>query len=531
MIRGETGDVLVRDTEAMQRAQATAAELLQWAARVDETALARQFADVTEVQESGRRDRFIVSGIGLLLVLGLSMWVSRRVYRGVNKLGAGFQRFGAGDFATPIEVTSTDEISALARDANTMAARLDKLNRDRDEIDWFKAGQVGLADTLRGELGADEVARRSIAFLASYLGAPLGLLYLVDGAKLLRPFAGYGVAVDDSESFAFGDGIVGQAATDAEITVLAAPKGRLPIRSGLTQGEPTHLVLAPLLLSSQVIGVIELAVLDAWTPVKQELLAVGRDAIAIAIEVARARDATRNLLAESQRQAAELLSARRGIEQKADELARASTFKSQFLANMSHELRTPLNAIIGFSELLVDAAVPRDSEQATEFLDDILASGRHLLQLINDVLDLSKVEAGRIEFTPTPTKLSSVVREVLAILRTLTVKKRIQLETAIASDVDEVTLDPARLKQVLYNYLSNAIKFTPEGGKVWVRARAGALPGSFRLEVEDTGSRHSRRRARAVVHRVPADHRGHQDRDRDRPRPRADQAPRRSAGR
>ena len=486
IVRGESSDTLNRETEAMQREQLTAAELIAWAARVDETALAKQFEAVAQGQETGARDRLVVSAIGLVLVMGLSVLASRRLYRGLGRMADGFQRFGAGDFATPIEITSDDELGAVARDANTMAERLRKLARDRDDIDWFKAGQVGLAEQLRGELDAEEVARRATAYLARYLGAPLAMLYVTDSNKRLKPYAGYGVTVDGS-SFAFGEGIVGQAATQTDVTVLSAPAGRLPIRSGLTDGAPTALVLVPLVLSGQVSGVIELAVLGEWTPVKNELLMGGREAIAIAIEVARARDATRTLLAESQRQAAELLSARRGIEQKADELARASTFKSQFLANMSHELRTPLNAIIGFSELMVDGAVPRDSEQATEFLNDILNSGRHLLQLINDVLDLSKVEAGRLDFSPTPVKLSSVVREVLAILRTLSVKKRIHIETAIEGDVDDVTLDPARLKQVLYNYLSNAIKFTPESGKVWVRARNAALPGRFRIEVEDTG--------------------------------------------
>jgi signal transduction histidine kinase/CheY-like chemotaxis protein/HAMP domain-containing protein len=487
MIKGESGDALIKDTEAMQRDQAQASQLLARAARVDEAALTTQFESVVDAQRRGARDRLIVSAFGLVLAIGLTLWISRRLYRGLGALAQGFQRFGQGDFDTPIKVTSDDELGSVARDANYMAERLRKLARERDDSDWLKAGQVGLAEELRGELDPDEVAQRAIKYLARYLGAPLGMIYVADRDKVLRPFAGHGVTIEGKPSFAFGDGIVGQAATQAEVTVLAAPKGKLPIRSGLTDGEPTSIVLVPLLLSGQVIGIAELAVLEVWTPVKNELALGSRDTIAIALEVARAREATRTLLAESQRQAAELLSARRGIEQKADELSRASTFKSQFLANMSHELRTPLNAIIGFSELMVDGAIPRDSEQAKEFLEDILTSGRHLLQLINDVLDLSKVEAGRLEFVLRATRFSTVLKEVLAILRTVTVKKRIQIETAIEEDIDEVTLDPARLKQVLYNYLSNAIKFTPDGGRVAVRARAAALPGRFRIEVEDTG--------------------------------------------
>jgi PAS domain S-box-containing protein len=164
----------------------------------------------------------------------------------------------------------------------------------------------------------------------------------------------------------------------------------------------------------------------------------------------------------------------------------ANRLKSDFLANMSHELRTPLNAIIGFAELLHDGEVRPDMPQHKEFLGDILASGLHLLQLINDVLDLSKVEAGKLEFHPEEVDLGQVFAEVVAILRTTAAEKQIRVEIDVASEVGRVVVDASRLKQVLYNYVSNALKFTAEGGRVWVRARAEDA-GSFRVEVEDSG--------------------------------------------
>ncbi len=164
----------------------------------------------------------------------------------------------------------------------------------------------------------------------------------------------------------------------------------------------------------------------------------------------------------------------------------ASRLKSEFLANMSHELRTPLNAIIGFAELLYDGEVSPDMPQHKEFLGDILTSGRHLLQLINDVLDLSKVEAGKLEFHPEAVDLGRLIGEVVAVLRTVAASKRLRVELALDAELIEVELDAGRLKQVLYNYLSNALKFTPDGGSVVVRT-ARAHDGSFRLEVEDTG--------------------------------------------
>lgn len=181
-----------------------------------------------------------------------------------------------------------------------------------------------------------------------------------------------------------------------------------------------------------------------------------------------------------------LESANRELGLARDQAEQSSRFKSGFLANMSHELRTPLNAIIGFAELLYDGQVRPEMPEHREFLGDILTSGRHLLQLINDVLDLSKVEAGKLEFHPEPVSPAALVAEVLAILRTSASEKRIRIETHIHPDLPEIVLDPARLKQVLFNYLSNALKFTPESGQIWVRMRPEDA-GAFRLEVEDTG--------------------------------------------
>ena len=164
----------------------------------------------------------------------------------------------------------------------------------------------------------------------------------------------------------------------------------------------------------------------------------------------------------------------------------ANRLKSEFLANMSHELRTPLNAIIGFAELLHDGAVDPASPQHEEFLGDILASGRHLLQLINDVLDLAKVEAGKIDLRPEPVDVARLVGEVVAIMRTAASAKRVVVTSQVDPTVTGVAIDPARFKQIAYNYLSNAIKFTPEGGRVAIRVVPEGAE-AFRLEVEDTG--------------------------------------------
>ncbi|HEY2920285.1 MAG TPA: ATP-binding protein, partial [Candidatus Binatia bacterium] len=160
--------------------------------------------------------------------------------------------------------------------------------------------------------------------------------------------------------------------------------------------------------------------------------------------------------------------------------------KSEFLANMSHELRTPLNAIIGFAQLMHDGKVGAVSAQHQEYLGDILGSARHLLQLINDVLDLSKVEAGKMEFSPEPVNLKKIISEVRQVLHALSASRRLTVEIEVSAVVEQLVIDPAKLKQVLYNYLSNAIKFTPEEGRIMVRAIQEDSE-NFRLEVEDTG--------------------------------------------
>jgi PAS domain S-box-containing protein len=163
----------------------------------------------------------------------------------------------------------------------------------------------------------------------------------------------------------------------------------------------------------------------------------------------------------------------------------AARLQSQFLANMSHELRTPLNAIIGFAELMHAGAVGALQDQQREFIGDILASSRHLLKLINDVLDLTKVEAGTLAIVPEEVELAQVIDDVCDIVRALASDRNIELDVQVADDLGTVIVDPAKLKQILYNYVSNALKFTREGGRVTIRATL--VGDAFKVEVQDTG--------------------------------------------
>jgi signal transduction histidine kinase len=175
----------------------------------------------------------------------------------------------------------------------------------------------------------------------------------------------------------------------------------------------------------------------------------------------------------------------REIEAKGRELAAASRHKSEFLANMSHELRTPLNAIIGFSEVLVDRMFGELNEKQDEYLKDIYASGQHLLSLINDILDLSKVEAGRMELEATDFDLPSAIDNALILVRERTSRRGITLGHSVDERLGTIRGDERKVKQVLLNLLSNALKFTPEGGRIDVRA--GEHDEVAEVSVADTG--------------------------------------------
>jgi PAS domain S-box-containing protein len=188
---------------------------------------------------------------------------------------------------------------------------------------------------------------------------------------------------------------------------------------------------------------------------------------------------------QKQRRADELRRRSEELEDDNRRMQEASRLQSEFLANMSHELRTPLNAIIGFAELMHDGIAGPIDDQHREFLGDILTSSRHLLHLINEVLDLAKVESGTLEIVPEAVELARLIDEVRDTLRGVASGRRIELEATHAGDLGSVTVDPAKLRQILYNFVSNALKFTPEGGRVAIRTTVTA--DAFRIEVEDTG--------------------------------------------
>jgi len=239
-----------------------------------------------------------------------------------------------------------------------------------------------------------------------------------------------------------------------------------PIRQAVIETGHRALLGVPLLSEDEVIGVLAVTrkMPGTFEPEIVQLLSTFATQSALAIQNARLF---------------------REIEQKGRELEAASRHKSEFLANMSHELRTPLNAIIGFSEVLAEGMFGEINEKQTEYLNDILESGRHLLSLINDILDLSKIEAGRMELEATDFDLPTAIENALILVRERAGRRGITLGREIDERLGTIRADERKVKQVLLNLLSNALKFTPEGGRIDVRA--GVVDGMAEISVADTG--------------------------------------------
>ena len=281
--------------------------------------------------------------------------------------------------------------------------------------------------------------------------------------------------------FDLGEGIVGWAAQHHR-TVSVADATQDQRFKNLDLGyAPRSCLVMPLESPRHLVGALTLArrSVQPFTSLEQALVQIFASQAAISIDNARLYNQQREQLARISLQARE-------VETANAQIAEISRLKSEFLANMSHELRTPLNAILGFSEILKDnLAGQLSDEQRQECLENIHTSGRHLLELVNDVLDLSKIEAGRMELLYDTFRVSSAFHEVRNVIRSLSERRGLSLESDIVPEDLEVRADRSKFKQVMYNLLSNAIKFTEPGGRVWVHARTA--DSDLLVEVGDTG--------------------------------------------
>jgi CheY-like chemotaxis protein/CHASE3 domain sensor protein len=416
--------------------------------------------------------------------------------------------------------------------------------RSKQREAWMKAGQMGMSSLIQGEQRLETLGARVLGFLGEYLGARVGALYIAQDSGMFHRFAGYalppGSAPDVVRS---GEGLLGQAAKENQpIHVSDVPDGYLSVASTLGRAEPRSVLVAPTSVDGVVQGVLELGFFRRILPEDHELLARLSESLGVAVRTSKDRTRLEELLEQTQRQSEELQSqqeelrvtneelevqarslkesqaqlesqqveleqtnaqleeqaqilehqrdelatAQSVLEQKAADLERTNQYKSEFLANMSHELRTPLNSSLILAKILADNRGGNLSAEQVKFAQTISSAGHDLLAIINDILDLSKIEAGKVELAPETVLLTRVVDTLTKTFQPIAQTRGLTFSVEVAPGTpDRLETDAQRLGQVLKNLLSNAFKFT-ERGAVSVQVKSGP-DGTLRFAVSDTG--------------------------------------------
>ena len=415
------------------------------------------------------------------------------------------------------------------------------------QLAWLRNGQAELAEQLLGQPGVQRLARSALEFLTHYLQAPVAALYLRDDNGSLIRVAAHGFSPSSGnveQNFYDAQGLVGQVAAQNRLLQLDdVPADYLKVSSGLGQAAPRHVLVAPLDHDGQVNGVVELAFLRLLAPRDLELVRLLANSIGTALHGAIYRQRLQEALAQTQQlneelqvQQEELRTANEELQEqsralsqsqatmenqqaeleqtnmrlaeqalsldhknmalrdvqgeleaRAEELARASRYKSEFLANMSHELRTPLNSSLILARLLSDNTQGNLNEEQVRFAQSIYSAGNDLLDLINDILDISKVEAGKLELQPEALTLVSLTDSLKSTFEPLARQKHLDFEVSIDQDTPAgIVTDRQRVEQVMKNLLSNAIKFT-DGGTIRLRVSPQPGGGGVELAVQDSG--------------------------------------------
>ncbi|MFJ9324727.1 HAMP domain-containing protein [Streptomyces globisporus] len=454
-----------------------------------------------------------------------------------------------GDLNLKIDVDAAGEIQVLQDNINTMIANLRDTTLANKEQDWLKGNLARISGLMQGRRDLDDVASLIMSELTPVVSAQHGAFFLAmaagdseevgpdngeAGSYELRMRGSYGYSAGSMPtSFRPGETLIGTAAEEKRtIQVDNVPPGYLKISSGLGEAPPAHVIVLPVLFEGKVLGVIELASFQPFTHIQRDFLNQLAEMIATSVNTISVNTKTEKLLEQSQElteqlrdrsqelenrqkalqasnaeleEKAELLAqqnrdievknteieeARQVLEERAEQLAVSMRYKSEFLANMSHELRTPLNSLLILAKLLADNAEGNLSPKQVEFAETIHGAGSDLLQLINDILDLSKVEAGKMDVSPTRIALVQLVDYVEATFRPLTAEKGLDFSVRVSPELPATLhTDEQRLLQVLRNLLSNAVKFTDTGAVELVIRPAGAdVPNAIREHLLESGS-------------------------------------------
>ncbi|MFY9651773.1 HAMP domain-containing protein [Trebonia sp.] len=469
-------------------------------------------AEVTRVaREVGREGRLG----GQAEVEGVSgTW--KRLTQNVNELAGNLTRqvraisevtsaVATGDLTRSIAVEASGEVAELKDNINTMVLSLRETTEANQQQGWLQTNLARIAGLMQGQRDLADVAELIMDELIPMVGGQHGAFFLAEPGEArtrLRLIAGYGLDGDTPAAVLLGHSLIGQVAKTRKPIVLdQVPGSYVRISSAIGETRPVNVMIVPIVFEDQVLGVIEAGSLWPFTQVHREFLEQLMDTIGVNVNTMIANARTDALLEQSQRLTAELQARQQELQRsnaeladKAGELDLASRYKSQFLANMSHELRTPLNSLLVLARLLAQNLEGNLTAKQVEYATIIHSSGSDLLRLINDILDLTKVEAGKMEITPERFALAGLVEDLRGVFGPLTEEKRLRFMITTAPGVPAVLeTDKQRLRQILYNLLSNAVKFT-DHGRVELHidtagpGQAGADTGSWVVfSVTDTG--------------------------------------------
>lgn len=442
-----------------------------------------------------------------------------------------------GDYSVRSQDTRDDELGRIGKALNTMASSLESTFNDLKTRDWHQTGTLELVESIRGERNIDKLADKLISSICQYLNAPLGTVYIINDDSFFRltgKYAASNVPMFITED----DGLLGQAIKARKPLIIdELPENYLTLNSSLGSTQPKSLLIAPLVFADLCIGVIEIGLLHKPDPIEIGFLESNLHTLAVGVNSALDYVKLQNFLEETQAQSEELqaqhnelenvnaeleaqaqklqaseeelrvqqeelqqtnaeleersvllVERNEEIQRKAEELEISTRYKSEFLANMSHELRTPLNSILLLSRLLSENNEENLTSDQIEYANVIQSSGNGLLGLIDEILDLSKIEAGQMKLEYMEVSVQEITDELQALFNPIANEKGLDFRIEIEKNVPQlIETDKMRLGQILKNLISNALKFTSKGNVTLSVKRESPVTPTLQFAVKDTG--------------------------------------------
>ncbi|OAS88381.1 response regulator [Metabacillus litoralis] len=457
---------------------------------------------------------YIYLAISLTIGIGFTIWIISRITKNLNNVTSVMKRVSTSDFGKlpRIEIFSKDEIGEIAVAFNKMAKALEEHSKlekkfidEAEEHSWLKTKIAEIATMYPEVENIQMLAELLIAKLVPMVGASFGVFYIKEveeSEQFLKKLSAYAFSDENKEfeRFRIGEGLIGQCAAEKRPILLnQIPENYIKVRSGMGVGSPKNIIILPVQFEDDVLAVIEIASFEPFSPSQVKLLEEVNSNIGITINSISNRMKAERLLQESQALTEELQAqseelqlqqeelrttnekleeqyetseqkkkevekVREALEEKAQQLELSSQYKSEFLANMSHELRTPLNSLLILAQILSENGQGNLTAKQEEYIRTIYSSGNDLLHLINDILDLAKVESGKLEVIPKEVEFQKVRDFITSQFSPIARHKNVQFSVELETDLPEsFYTDEQRLQQVLKNLLSNAFKFTESG--------------------------------------------------------------------